>query len=232
MEIEDKWILKSDAVDWKKLESQAEKTKKLEQGYLKDNIRNALHVDGGNLVCAGIDIALDSSVSRALKDFIDGQGLTQGEARYRKTSHAKGDTYVMTIKGKGTLGRYEAEFPISAEVAQHLQSPEICSGKVEKTRYMVPDNGGYLEIDRYHAPRFSFASIEREFSDEAETAAYRLPDDWLKAGAVKATERSEFKNKNLAIHPAIAENAAQQILLHTSVATKHAPAAVKRDNGR
>lgn len=214
MEIEDKWIVSAAAIKWPELGASAKKVKHLEQGYLKDAPKSKIYIAENALHCVGQKTVIDNPETlRELQEFIAGGNLDASEVRYRKATNKAGDFgYVMTIKGKGTRARFEAEFPISDELGRSLAAADVCAGKIVKDRYVVADGNGVLEIDRYFEPVFLFASIEREFASEAEAAAYKLPEAFGSKGAVKVTDRKEFKNKNLAVNAPEADAVARDVL--------------------
>lgn len=116
-----------------------------------------------------------------------------GELRIRH----KGDRYVLTVKGDGTISRAEwepkgpeAEMPEWA-FRQLLQS---AVGSLTKTRYTV---GGILEFDVYTSKLEGLVVLEVEFPTPQVAAVYNTPD-WCDVVA-EVTEDPRFKNKNLAL---------------------------------
>ncbi len=122
-----------------------------------------------------------------------------GELRIRH----KGEHYVLTVKGDGTISRDEwepkgpeAEMPEWA-FNQLLQS---AVGQLTKTRYTV---GGILEFDVYSGKLEGLVVLEVEFPTAEIAAIFNTPD-WCNVLA-EVTDDPRFKNKNLALVEAVPE---------------------------
>lgn len=84
----------------------------------------------------------------------------------------------LTIKGKpmdGSITRGEWEIPL--EKSEALEIMDLClPGKIEKTRYLVPDNGHVFEVDVFHDKNEGLVIAELELDSDDET--YEIPA-WL-----------------------------------------------------
>lgn len=104
---------------------------------------------------------------------------------------------VLTIKGRGNgVSRYEWEKPIAREDA--LELLELClSGRVEKTRYVVPvpETPLIVEVDVFHADNEGLVFAEIELPSE--DFSFRMPD-WL---GKEVTGDPRYYNSYISAHP-------------------------------
>lgn len=108
------------------------------------------------------------------------------EIRIRKHNNMHSITY----KSDGDLIREELESNISRETFENLkQKAKTC---IKKTRYYVPADKYFLEIDDYDD--LDLITVEIEFIDE-ESAQNFKPFDWF---GKEVTYDKQYKNKNLA----------------------------------
>jgi len=112
------------------------------------------------------------------------------EVRVRK----KGDDALITIKSGSGLVRIEREFPIEEEAAAVLL-PLSGDRLIEKTRYIINENGNCIELDIFTGPHSGLILIEVEFEDEKASEAF-TPPDWF---GEEVTEDSRYMNRNLAV---------------------------------
>ncbi len=205
-EIEKKWVMPKSKIDRKVLAQKAHEVIALEQGYL-DPKKAELTIGYKSIYCAGQKIQVSDEVIRNVADYIivdtvihnfagyiAADGLNDMEIRYRNYGNEK---FVLTIKGKGDLMRFEEEFEISAEQAMAFKKQAV--GFVKKERFKINDGTHVLEVDIYDEQMgFDFASVEVEFESIEEANAYQLPE-YFGAEAKDVTEIKAFKNKNLAV---------------------------------
>ena len=82
----------------------------------------------------------------------------------------RGDKGYLTIKGPSTDGisRFEWEKEISLQDARELFT--LCSaGRIEKTRYLVPNGKHVVEVDEFHGDNEGLVFAEIELSDVNES---------------------------------------------------------------
>ena len=82
----------------------------------------------------------------------------------------RGDKGYLTIKGPSTDGisRFEWEKEISLQDARELFA--LCSaGRIEKTRYLVPNGKHVVEVDEFHGDNEGLVFAEIELSDVNES---------------------------------------------------------------
>jgi len=103
------------------------------------------------------------------------------------------DKAFLTIKSvinKNSITRNEWEFPISPTEAREMA--HIClSGKIEKTRYVIPSGRHNFEVDVFHDKNEGLVIAEVELSYEHEE--YDKPE-WL---GEEVTGNAEYYNANL-----------------------------------
>ncbi len=192
-EIEKKWVMPKSKIDRQLLLQKAQKVTVLEQGYL-DPKKAGITIGYKTIYCGEQKIQVCEDVAHNIADYIAADGLNNMEIRYRNYGNEK---FVLTIKGKGGLMRFEEEFDISAEQAVAFQKKAI--GFVKKERFYIKKDSHVLEVDIYDEQMgFNFASIEVEFESIKDANAYQLPE-YFAAEAKEVTEIKAFKNKNLAV---------------------------------
>ncbi len=209
-EIERKWAFKRDLISRDDLLKQCFEHTALEQGYL--TIKNAnLQLDKTILNCFGLQIPLNKKCAEHLNAFIATGGLTDAEMRYRLYSK---ENAVLTIKGAGTLSRFEEEFPVDSKLVPLLRFKS--TGFVRKERFKITSGQQTLEIDRYDVSmNLGFSTLEIEFTSEEQARAYRLPKLFARKPIFDVTHNTAFKNKSLADQPHIA-NREFDLLLQTA----------------
>lgn len=129
-------------------------------------------------------------------------GTEDEEVRIRQRGDDTGFTYTKTYKKKLTEERrIEIEERLTAEQYIHeLSNIDSTMYPIRKTRYCIPYDGSYLEIDIYPEVNgiscvgYNTAVLEIELYDE--NAEYHIPD-FIHIGK-EVTDDKRFKNKELA----------------------------------
>lgn len=118
--------------------------------------------------------------------------------RLRAVESASGTRHLHTVKSGQGLVRREIERPIDEE-AFRRSWPETEGRRIEKTRWLVRENGagGIWEIDRFDAIDLVLAEIEAP--DEAAAAAIRIPDWLAPVVAREVTHEPAFTNAEIAL---------------------------------
>ena len=106
---------------------------------------------------------------------------------------AGGRTRLTLKRGKG-LERTEVEIDLEAEQAAPLW-PLCGSRRVEKTRHLVPDGDGTIELDVYAGRHQGLVVAEREFTGTDAARAW-TPPPWC---GPEITEDGRFTNAQLAL---------------------------------
>ena len=102
----------------------------------------------------------------------------------------------ITVKGANTgASRPEFEYPIPLDDANAILDSLCEKPLIEKTRYVVRENGCAFEIDEFHAENAGLIVIEIELASEDQ--AVDLPD-WI---GEEVTHDPRYYNSNLARHP-------------------------------
>jgi adenylate cyclase len=102
----------------------------------------------------------------------------------------------ITVKGANTgASRPEFEYPIPLDDANAILDSLCEKPLIEKTRYVVMENGCAFEIDEFHAENAGLIVIEIELASEDQ--AVDLPD-WI---GEEVTHDPRYYNSNLARHP-------------------------------
>ncbi|MUP40047.1 CYTH domain-containing protein [Labilibaculum euxinus] len=105
-----------------------------------------------------------------------------------------GDQSFLTIKtGNNPLNRSEFEYQIPMKDAQDLLV--LCDSKIEKTRFVIPQNNLFWEIDVFEGDNKGLIVAEIELSSENEN--FELPQ-WIDR---EVTNESKFLNVELIKHP-------------------------------
>ena len=204
-EREVKWVLPKFVLP--KIHSYLIKFDTIVQGYLLagNNLsldKNVLKVAGRpTLVLSGDNlVGVRDGVLSACGNFPD-----ESEFRYRKYN----DKHVATFKNVTTNSgrdRLQVEFEITKKEYNLLRS--MATNEIQKSRCVIPDGHGVIEIDFYNQPNLSFVSIEREFLDDEDPDTYVLPNWLARLHPVNVTHDAAFKNKNITKLTAGAHNAA------------------------
>ena len=105
-----------------------------------------------------------------------------------------GDKAFLTIKtGNNPLNRSEFEYEIPTKDAQELL--DICDSKIEKTRFIIPQNNLFWEIDVFKGDNYGLIVAEIELPSENEQ--FELPT-WIDR---EVTKESNYLNVELIKHP-------------------------------
>ena len=139
------------------------------------------------------DLIIDNSVYHEIGYLI----AEKNELRIFKKKLPDDWHYAMTVKSDGDLSRREWEVAIPQWAFEELW-PKTEGRRVLKTRHFVSHKEWLLEIDEYYKPLNGLIRIECEFESEEEAAKFTLPT-WA-LDSIEITERSDYKNKNLATH--------------------------------
>ena len=102
--------------------------------------------------------------------------------------------YFLTFKSRGLMSRTESEFPLDKKAYEHLR-PKIDGILIQKTRYKIPTDDGYLiELDVFHGDHEGLVMAEVEFPSEEAALDYEGPE-WFDD---EVTFDSRYQNNNLA----------------------------------
>ncbi len=128
----------------------------------------------------------------------DGKKLTQGyiwsDPDKSLRIRIAGDKAFLTIKaGNNPLSRSEFEYEIPMKDA--LELLDLCDSKIEKTRYLIPQNNLFWEIDVFEGDNNGLIVAEIELSSENEQL--ELPQ-WIDS---EVTNESKYLNVELIKHP-------------------------------
>jgi len=166
------------------------------QGYIKTG--NNLSLSGGVLSASGrpaLRLSDDNlaSVQRGVLDF-EGNFPDDSEFRYRKWDK----DLLATFKG-GTSngGRDRPQVELGIEKRDYNLLRGLAADEIQKSRCIIPDGMGKIEIDFYDRPDLSFVSIEREFVDGENPNGYCLPNWLARLHPIDVTDERAFKNKNI-----------------------------------
>jgi adenylate cyclase len=119
------------------------------------------------------------------------QGLAQSSVRVRLA----GDRAWLNIKSADLgIERREFEYPLPLADAEVILR-ELCNGRVEKTRHLVPIEGHTFEIDEFHGDNAGLVVGELELPNAE--AAFPHPA-WL---GREVSDRPRYYNVNLIAHP-------------------------------
>lgn len=106
------------------------------------------------------------------------------------------DTYILTIKSKGSLERQELEMIISKEEYLSLMSKKT-GHIISKDRYKIPlGHELTAELDLFNGDLQGLMYVEVEFKDVDQAHAFKAPD-WF---GQEVTEDYSFTNQSLAIN--------------------------------
>jgi len=105
-----------------------------------------------------------------------------------------GEKAFLTIKtGNNPLNRSEFEYEIPMNDAQDLLI--LCDSKIEKIRFLIPQNNLFWEIDVFEGDNDGLIVAEIELNSENEK--FELPD-WIDH---EVTNESKYLNVELIKHP-------------------------------
>jgi len=119
---------------------------------------------------------------------VDGDGT---EVRVRRI----GERHVQTVKTGAGLRRGEIEIDITPSQFDSLW-PATEKRRLEKVRFELNHDRYVIELDLYRGKLAGLQVAEVEFDSEEESAAF-TPPAWF---GREITEKSVYKNRNLAIH--------------------------------
>lgn len=102
------------------------------------------------------------------------------------------DTYILTVKGKGTMIREEFELPISEDQFQEL-SRKTEGYIIEKTRYYIPYDDHVIELDLFDGHHKGLILAEVEFKNP-DAANHFNPPIWF---GTDVTELPTYHNSHL-----------------------------------
>jgi adenylate cyclase len=138
----------------------------------------------------------------AWRGAIDGPGALVRQGYLSSASHCtvrvrvKGERAWMTVKGISIgASRAEYEYPIPLEDATAMLDSLCEKPLIEKTRYVVRQDGVAFEIDEFHGANAGLVVIEVELASEDQ--AIRLPD-WI---GEEVTGDVRYRNSHLVRHP-------------------------------
>ncbi len=101
--------------------------------------------------------------------------------------------FYLTIKSGGTGVRAEREIEINQNQFNELW-PTTEGRRIEKVRYKIPYKNKTIELDVYRGSLKGLIVAEVEFLNENDYKNFK-PPEWFEE---EITERSEYKNQNLA----------------------------------
>lgn len=116
-------------------------------------------------------------------------GPEGAEARVRQ----QGEDCSLTVKRGTGLVRGEWETPLTREQFDALW-PATEGARVAKTRRVVPLGRHEAVVDTFHGRLAGLRTVEVEFADPAEAAAF-VPPPWF---GPEVTDRPDLKNRHLA----------------------------------
>ncbi len=107
-----------------------------------------------------------------------------------------GDLGYLTVKGL-TVGSVRTEFEYQVPIADAEQMlDELCEQPlIEKTRYVIEENGLTWEIDEFAGANEGLIVAEVELGDESQQVD---PPDWV---GEEVTNDARYFNANLIAHP-------------------------------
>jgi CYTH domain-containing protein len=105
-----------------------------------------------------------------------------------------------TLKsGSANAGRDRAQVEFEIKRRDYDSLRGMAAEEIQKTRVIIPDGRGAIEIDFYDKPDLSFVSVEREFADGENPAGYALSNWLARLHPIDVTDDKSSKNKNLTI---------------------------------
>ena len=159
----------------------------------------------GSMLAAAMGIEIERKFlpkGDAWRRAIDGQGGLVRQGYLLSASHCTvrvrvtGESAWMTVKGITTgASRAEYEYPVPLEDATAMLESLCEKPLIEKTRYVVRQDGIAYEIDEFHGANAGLVVIEVELASEDQ--AIRLPD-WI---GTEVTGDARYRNSGLVRHP-------------------------------
>ncbi|MDR3208761.1 MAG: hypothetical protein LBT45_02835 [Rickettsiales bacterium] len=193
-ECERKWILPKFVLQ--RNHSYLIKSENIVQGYLPSGPQ--LSLVGDDLFVVGKQmLRLDSEDAAGVRDgILDVAGNFPDDAEFRY--RFRGGRYLATFKSEtANMGRDRSQVEFDIKIPDFNRLRQLTEKEIRKTRALVPDGKGAIEIDFYERPDLSFVSIEREFLKSEDPAAYVLPNWLARLHPIDVTSDKAFKNKNL-----------------------------------
>jgi adenylate cyclase len=130
----------------------------------------------------------------------DGVHLVQGyltvSAEVTVRVRIKGEKAFITVKGKSAgLSRPEFEYETPLQEAKEILEKLCVKPLIEKTRYILPDNGQKWEVDVFENENEGLILAEIELNSEDQQV-------WLPPWAAEeVTGKHEYSNSNLVRNP-------------------------------
>ncbi len=104
------------------------------------------------------------------------------------------DSYVLTVKGSGTMKKIEYELELTKEQFDNLWK-KVEGNTIEKTRYIIPlDNNLKAELDIYKGFLLGFMNVEVEFLSTKDAILFKVPE-WF---GQEVTQDCRYSNASLA----------------------------------
>jgi adenylate cyclase len=119
------------------------------------------------------------------------QGYLQKDPNKTVRVRVKNNSGYITIKGKTTgvsRSEYEYEIPV-AEAKAMIQ--EFCDRYIEKTRYIIENEGFTWEVDEFHSPKKGLILAEIELTNENQQ--FSLPE-WIDK---EVSDDLQYYNSNM-----------------------------------
>lgn len=131
------------------------------------------------------------------KHIAQGYLCTNPVVRVRKSDNE----YYMTYKGSGMLAREEYNLPLNEEAYNKLVK-KIDGRLIEKTRYLIPLDGGLVaELDIFEGVMYPLQMVEVEFESIEAARAFVAPK-WF---GEDVTDNPKYHNSNMSIGGAMYE---------------------------
>jgi adenylate cyclase len=156
----------------------------IERRFLINEIPEDLKLGKGTPIAQGY-LAVGSDGS----DRSEGSDGSDGEVRLRRY----GKKLFLTAKRGGGMVRREFEVPLQAKQFDELW-PGTEKLRVEKSRHLVSDEAGTIEIDIFEGALKGFRLAEIEFPDQEKAKAF-CPPWWF---GPEVSEDRRFRNSSLA----------------------------------
>ncbi|MCL1785798.1 MAG: hypothetical protein FWG39_01440 [Alphaproteobacteria bacterium] len=193
-EREIKWVLPKFVLP--KTHSYLIKSGTIVQGYIPAG--HNLSLDGNILKVGGNPVLnLNPENLTGIRDgILDFMGNFPDESEFRYRAYDK--KFVATFKNVTTnAGRDRAQVEFDITKSEYNALCGFAAGQIQKSRCLIPDGHGVIEIDFYDTPNLSFVSIEREFLEDEDPATYVLPNWLARMHPINVTHEPAFKNKNI-----------------------------------
>lgn len=126
---------------------------------------------------------------------VDATAMAQGLSRASVRVRLAGDSAWLNIKSADLgIERREFEYPLPLADAE-IMLRELCNGRVEKIRHIVPVEGHHFEIDEFEGDNAGLVVAELELPRA--DAAFPHPP-WL---GREVSDQPRYYNVNLIAHP-------------------------------